>query len=85
MHELKGIPYVCSALLISTTGHAESVTSTGISMDGKLAATAALDGSVKVWDVVSGALVQNLEGPGASVEVTFTFLCSSQSCMLFLY
>lgn len=50
-------------------GHAESVTCTAFNMDGRLAATGALDGGIKVWDVASGNLVQNLEGPGDAIEV----------------
>jgi len=37
-------------------------------MDGRFAASGALDGGVKVWDVNSGNLLHTLEGPGGAVE-----------------
>lgn len=52
------------------SGHADSVTMVAFSSDGKYLASGALDGSVRVWAVDSGALVCALDGPS---EVTTLF------------
>ena len=53
---------------IPLLGHNDSVTSVGFNFDGTLALTGALDGTVKVWNVTDGSLLQTLEGPGGSVR-----------------
>lgn len=48
---------------IELAGHSDSVATVGFNYDGKFALTGAYDGLVKVWDVQTGALVCQLEGP----------------------
>jgi len=45
------------------SGHTDTVTSVGFNFDGTLVLTGSYDGTVKVWDVASGDLVVQLEGP----------------------
>jgi ribosome assembly protein SQT1 len=52
--------------LVSVTellGHTDTVTCVGFNFDGTLALTASYDGTVRIWKVPSGELVQVLEGP----------------------
>lgn len=44
-------------------GHTDTVTSVGFNFDGSLALTGAYDGKVQIWNTVTGAMVQCLEGP----------------------
>ncbi|KAJ1395464.1 WD40-repeat-containing domain protein [Ochromonadaceae sp. CCMP2298] len=48
---------------IQLTGHTDTVTSVGFNFNGSLALTGAYDGTVRIWQVETGALVQVLEGP----------------------
>ena len=43
--------------------HNDTVSSVGFNFDGTLCLTGGYDGYVKIWDVVTGELKQNLEGP----------------------
>mmetsp|Transcript_3713 Transcript_3713/g.10985 ORF Transcript_3713/g.10985 Transcript_3713/m.10985 type:complete len:510 (+) Transcript_3713:205-1734(+) len=45
-------------------GHADSVTACGFSHAAAFAATGGYDGTVRLWDVATGALARTLEGPG---------------------
>jgi ribosome assembly protein SQT1 len=49
--------------VIPLEGHTDSVTSVGISPDGKFVSTAALDGTVRIWRAENGELVHALDGP----------------------
>lgn len=49
-------------------GHTDSVVQVQFSHDGTLLATAGLDAITKIWDVNTGTLLHNLEGPTESVE-----------------
>lgn len=44
-----------------TTGHKDSVTSTGFSFDGKYVSTADMAGTIQVWDVPTGELKWSFE------------------------
>jgi ribosome assembly protein SQT1 len=44
-------------------GHEDSVVASGFNFNGTLMATGGMEGVVKIWDVASGALVQNLQAP----------------------
>jgi WD40 repeat protein len=46
------------------------VVSVGFNFNGTLAATGALDGLVKIWNVSNGSLVTSLEGPTQAINVT---------------
>lgn len=50
------------------TGHSDSVSQVAFSHDGKYAATGSYDGTVRIWDPQSGALVHSLDGPSKEVE-----------------
>lgn len=53
------------AILTSTEllGHTDTVTCVGFNFDGTMVLTGCYDGSVRVWDAATGALVIVLEGP----------------------
>lgn len=55
-------------LLFELSGHKDSVSAVGFSVDGKLVATGAYDGAVNVWDTQSGKLLHLLEGPTDGIE-----------------
>ena len=46
------------------SGHAWGLARLGLSPDGKVAATASRDGTVKLWDPGTGALIRTLDGKG---------------------
>jgi len=50
------------------TGHTDSVSHVAFSHDGKYAATASYDGTVRVWTPENGTLLHGLEGPSKEVE-----------------
>jgi WD40 repeat protein len=50
-------------------GHTDSVTACGFNYTGQLAATGALDGTVKVWNCSTGELMATLEGPEDGIQV----------------
>lgn len=41
----------------------------GFNYDGKIVATGAMDGTVKLWNVNTGKLMITLEGPSEAIEV----------------
>lgn len=45
------------------SGHRDTVTAVGFNFDGTLALTAAYDGTVRIWDSISGECKHILEGP----------------------
>jgi WD40 repeat protein/tRNA A-37 threonylcarbamoyl transferase component Bud32 len=53
--------------LLTLTGHTQMVTNAAFRPDGTRIASVGFDKSVKVWDIKSGKLVQNLNGPPAGV------------------
>lgn len=55
--------------LFELKGHTDSVSQVAYNFDGKLVATAGLDGVAKIWNSADGTLVRNLEGPGEGLEV----------------
>ena len=55
-------------------GHTDSVTACGFNCTGQLAATGALDGTVKVWDCATGELKATLDGPEDGIQVCFVEL-----------
>jgi len=44
-------------------GHTDTVTCVGFNFDGSLALTGGYDGTIKIWDVSTGEMKQQLEGP----------------------
>jgi WD40 repeat protein len=50
------------------TGHTDSVIDCGFSADGRLAATASMDATVRVYNVADGSLRHSLEGPAKEIE-----------------
>lgn len=54
-------------LVASLDGHTDAVLGAAISRDGKLAVTGSRDGTVKVWDVPSGALLWSTERRAGSI------------------
>ena len=48
--------------------HNESVVSCGFSVDGSYCSTAALDGTICVWNAKTGELVHSPEGPGGEIS-----------------
>jgi len=50
------------------TGHTDSVSHVAFSHDGKFAATASYDGTVRIWTPENGTLLHALEGPSKEVE-----------------
>mmetsp|Transcript_54915 Transcript_54915/g.138741 ORF Transcript_54915/g.138741 Transcript_54915/m.138741 type:complete len:470 (+) Transcript_54915:60-1469(+) len=50
------------------TGHTDSVSQVAFSNDGKYAATASYDGTVRIWMPETGELIHTLEGPSKEVE-----------------
>ncbi len=50
-------------------GHTDSVSSVAYNFDGKLIATAGLDGTARIWNAADGTLLRTLEGPGDGLEV----------------
>jgi WD40 repeat protein len=59
-------------LLRTLEGHEGAVTCTALSRDGKLLASGARDGLVRIWEIGSGKLLFSLkEKPGYPREITF--------------
>jgi len=60
-------------LLLTLTGHTESVNGVAFSSDGKLVATASDDGTAKIWDVETGKELFTLSGYDGSVhDISFS-------------
>ncbi|KAI0006370.1 WD40-repeat-containing domain protein [Xylariaceae sp. FL0662B] len=57
-----------SACLQMLQGHRDSVTSVAFSFDNKYLASASMDYSVRIWDVVTGKNLQTLEGHADAVH-----------------
>eukprot|EP01088_Endostelium_zonatum_P004987 TRINITY_DN1639_c0_g1_i1.p1 TRINITY_DN1639_c0_g1~~TRINITY_DN1639_c0_g1_i1.p1 ORF type:complete len:453 (-),score=139.19 TRINITY_DN1639_c0_g1_i1:69-1394(-) len=53
---------------IKLSGHTETITHTGFSVDGTYCATGSLDKTVKIWKVTDGSLVSSLEGPPEGIS-----------------
>jgi WD40 repeat protein len=51
-------------------GHKDTVSQAKFNFDGKLIATGSYDGTVKIWDVPTGKMAANLEGPSDLIEVS---------------
>ncbi|KJE89409.1 hypothetical protein CAOG_00883 [Capsaspora owczarzaki ATCC 30864] len=71
-------------------GHTDSVASVGFNFDGTYFATGGLDGSVKVWNTVTGALVVELDGPDEVEWLSWhpkgnVLLCGSGSGTSFMW
>jgi ribosome assembly protein SQT1 len=49
-------------------GHTDSVNQVGFSHDGQYVATGSYDGTAKIWNAASGALMHTLEGPAKEIE-----------------
>ncbi|MCX8124085.1 MAG: caspase family protein [Spirochaetes bacterium] len=49
-------------------GHSEWITSMAASPDGRIIASASLDGTIKLWDVASGRLLRTMVGHSGTVE-----------------
>ncbi|EFC38858.1 predicted protein [Naegleria gruberi] len=49
-------------------GHTDTVLQSKFNFDKTILATAAMDGTVKLWNAKSGAFISSLEGPGDSIE-----------------
>jgi WD40 repeat protein len=48
---------------IELLGHTDTVTAVGFNFNGSLALTGSYDGTVRIWRVETGELIQTLEGP----------------------
>lgn len=59
----------CNKNNIDSVGHKDSITNVGFNYDGKIVATGAMDGTVKLWNVNTGKLMITLEGPSEAIEV----------------
>lgn len=58
------------SLAVPCTGHKDTVSDIDFNCDGKLVATASYDATVKIWESQTGKLLQTLEGPGDSIDVS---------------
>jgi WD40 repeat protein len=65
---LPGVPSYWNALQQTLEGHSGPVNAVAFSPDGKLVASGFDDGTIKLWDVATGALRQTLEGHSGSVN-----------------
>jgi WD40 repeat protein len=54
-------------------GHADTVLDVKFNHDSMMIATASMDGTVRVWDSITGALHSVLEGPSDSLDVCWYF------------
>jgi angio-associated migratory cell protein len=48
---------------LELSGHTDSVTSVGFNFNGSLLLTGSYDGTVRIWDVETGSVMQILDGP----------------------
>ncbi|KAL4941177.1 WD40-repeat-containing domain protein [Aspergillus oleicola] len=79
---VKGLPEVeesWSAMIQTLQGHCDGVGSVAFSPDGKMLASGAEDGTVKMWNPITGELQQTLGGHENSATITLSnqFLASS--------
>ena len=49
-------------------GHSDTISALGFSADGTMLASAGLDGTIRVWNVATGALCVTLEGPTQGIN-----------------
>lgn len=55
--------------VVPRTGHGDDVVSVDVRADGELAVTGSRDGTVKVWDLRSGALLRSIDDAGVATRV----------------
>lgn len=60
--EINEFSWFSSSSLI-LEGHSDTITSVGFNFNGSCLLTASYDGTIKIWEVKSGNLLQTLEGP----------------------